>query len=56
MSGKLVSRRQQLKSMIEELNTRYYEEGSLPKSEYTRLIEKYGEELELVERELGAES
>ncbi len=50
---KLVARRQQLKGLLEEINNRYYDEGSLPKSEFTRLSEKYSEELEKVERDLG---
>ena len=49
-----MGRRQQLKGLLEEINNRYYDEGSLPKSEFTRLSEKYSEELEKVERDLGA--
>ncbi len=51
--AKLTTRRQQLKAMLQELNDKYYNDGSLPKSEYNRLVEKYSEELEMIERDLG---
>ncbi|HIH17130.1 MAG TPA: hypothetical protein HA252_07035 [Candidatus Diapherotrites archaeon] len=51
---KMGMRRQQLKAMIEEINNKYYDEGTLPKSEFTRLTEKYGEELDKLEQQLEA--